>query len=192
VLWNCYRGRGVFRLRLGARSRAPLPGSQTEVYEALDEERLALSYFALSVVWRAALCDWICRGEKYERLCLGRYEEGMRKYLNGDTGIPTQLGVMVVLSSLNQPWLAMCFPINYREDSYHCYRFHIPGITFVVTVGGRDAQGAADRISILERPYPLLIGDIGDRKVQDEMMLVSGYVPPRGYKAPLVEGTEKG
>jgi hypothetical protein len=189
VLRNCYRGRGVFRLRSDVRKRLPFPDASAEIYEAIEEEREKIGYFASSILWRAALCDWICRGERYERLGLGRYEEEIRKYLNGNARSPDRFGVMVVLSpSLG----SLCgFPIYYREGSYHCYRFHIPGMTFVLTVGGGVA-GDLDRVSVLQPPYPLLVTDYGDRRVQDEMMLVGGNVPPRGYQAPLVDGTEKG
>jgi len=94
---------------------------------------------------------------------------------------------MVMLSALDHPKLEMCFPLRYREDSYHCYRFHIPGMTFVATVGGREA----DRISVLQPPHPILIGTMGDKRAQDEMMLLLGKNPPRGFAAPLVDGTER-
>jgi hypothetical protein len=74
---------------------------------------------------------------------------------------------MVILSALERPVLAMSLPLSYRENSYHCYRFHIPGVTFVATVGGREE----DRISVLPAPHPVLIGTMGDERAQDEMML---------------------
>jgi hypothetical protein len=187
VLDKCYRGQGRFRLRSELRKRSPLSECEVEAYEASEEEAARLAYFCLSVVWRASLCDWWCRGETYEQIDLGRYQEDIRRYLTGETGAPRRVGVMVLLSALERPKLEMCLPLRYREDSYHCYRFHIPGVTLVATVGGREA----DRISVLQPRHPILIDTIGDRRAQDEVMLLLRKTPPRGFEAPLVEGTEK-
>jgi hypothetical protein len=98
---------------------------------------------------------------------------------------------MVMLSGLEIPKLEMCFPISYRDNPYHCYRFHIPGMTFMATVGGKDSSAVEGRISVLEPPRPILITTLGDRRAQDEMLALMGRIPPRGFEAPLLEGTEK-
>jgi hypothetical protein len=187
VLHNCYRGQGHFRLRSELRKRTILSGAEIEAYAASDEEAARLAYFCLSVVWRASLCDWFCRGERYQQVDLGPYQEGIRKYLGREAGIPNHVGVIVILSALERPILAMSLPSFYRESSHHCHRFHIPGVTFVATVGGREQ----DRLSVLETPRPILIGTMGDQRAQHEMMLLLGKTPPRGFEAPLVDGTEK-
>ena len=190
MLGQCFRGQGRFRLRATLRQGCALSGADTEAYSGSEEQVARLAYFCLSVVWRASLCDWICRGERYEQIELGRYENEIRRYLKGDTDVPGRIGVMVMLSGLDRPRLEMCLPLSYREDSYHCYRFHIPGLTFVATVGGRDSQ-MGDRISVLEPPHPILVSNLGDRKAQNEQMALLGRTPPLGFQAPLVEGTEK-
>lgn len=190
VLKNCYRGQGRFRLRSTVVTRPVLSQDEVTAYSASEKEAESLCYFCLSVVWRAGLCDWFCRGKKYDQLNLGSYQEQIRKYLRGEAEVPNRVGVMVILSELERPWLGMCFPFAYRQDSYHCYRFHIPGVTFVASVGGASSGNVGDRVSVVETPNPILVGSLGDRRMQDEMMLVAGHVPPRGYQAPLVEGTE--
>ena len=187
VLHNCYRSQGQFRLRSEVRKRTILSGPEIEAYSASDEEKARLAYFCLSVVWRASLCDWFSRGQRYEHLNLGPYQEEIRKYLRGDTVIPNHVGVMVILSALERPVLVMSLPFSYRANSKHCHRFNIPGVTFVVTVGGREE----DRLSVVQPPYPILIGTMGDQLAQDKMMLLLGKTPPHGFKSPLVEGTEK-
>jgi hypothetical protein len=37
----------------------------------------------------------------------------------------------------------------------------------------------------------VLVGNMGDKRAQDEMMLLLGKTPPRGFEAPLVDGTAK-
>jgi hypothetical protein len=140
-------------------------------------------------VWRASLCDWFCRGQTYQQIDLGPYLEEIRRYLKGEIKVPQQIGVMVVLSGLEQPVLGMSFPGSYRVELSHCYRFQIPGVTFVATVGGCGSP--EDQSSILRSPNPIFVGKDGDRLAQDAMMRLMGRTPPRGYEAPLVNGTER-
>lgn len=191
VLRNCYRGQGRFRLRTEVTKRPALSQDEVTAYSASGEEMTKLAYFSLSVIWRASLCDWFCRGQKYDQFELGSYQEEVSRYLKGDAAVPSCVGVMVVLSALQRPWLAMCLPLVYRQHSYHCYRFHIPGITFVATFGGTNCGDVEDRVSMIHPPNPILVGSLGDRKVQDEMMLAAGYALPIGCQAPLAEGTER-
>jgi hypothetical protein len=187
VLDKCYRGQGRFRLRSELRERSPLSECEIEAYEASEEEAARLAYFCLSVVWRASLCDWFCRGQRYQQVDLGPYQEEIRKYLRGEATVPNHVGVMVILSALERPVLAMSLPFSYRKNSHHCHRFHIPGVTFVATVGGREE----DRLSVLQAPHSILVGTMGDKRVQVEMMQLLGKRPPRGFEAALVDGTEK-
>jgi len=187
VLRNCYRGRGRFRLRAELRKRTPLSGAEIEAYAASKDEAARLGYFCLSAIWRASLCDWFCRGEWYDQIDLGPYRDEIRKCLNGEVTFPNRVGVMVILSALEQPVLAMSLPSSYRNGSCHCHRFHIPGMTFVASVGGTEE----DPLSVLQPPHPVLITTEGDKRVQSEMLALLGNVPPRGFEAPLVDGTEK-
>lgn len=174
-------------MRAELRKRIPLSGAEIEAYAGSEEEVAKLGHFCLGVVWRASLRDWFCRGEKYEQADLGPYQEEIRKYLKGDVTVPKHVGVMVILSALERPVLAMSLPSSHRNGSYHSHRFHIPGMTFVALVGGREE----DTLSIFQPPHPLVITTEGDKRVQKEMMTLLGNLPPRGFEAPLVEGTEK-
>ena len=187
VLQNCYRGRGRFRLRAELRNRTSLFGAEFEAYSASKEEAAKLSYFCLSIVWRASLCEWICRGERYEQINLGPYQEEIRQYLMSGGMFPKLTSVVVILSALERPVLAMSLPTLYRVDSLHCYRFHIPGMSFVASVGGREQEHT---LSVLLPPHPILITPEGDKLVQAETLALLGRVPPRGFEAPLVDGTE--
>ena len=191
VLHNCYRGRGRFRLRSELRRRTALTGSEVEAYAAFGEEITKLAHFCLSVVWRASLCDWLCRGETYRQIDLGPYQEQIRGFMKSKSDVPQRVREMVLLSGLDRPRLEMSFPVAYRGDSAHCYRFHIPGVTFVATVGGGDSYVLEDQTSLQQPPHPVFIGKFGDRLAQNEQMRLLGKVPPRGFEAPLVEGTEK-
>ena len=190
VLRNCYRGRGRFRLRTELKTRPNLSlGSEFATYAASAIEITKLAHFCLGVVWKASLCDWPCRGKKYQQIELGPYQERIRTYLNAKAGVPENVDVDVMLSELNPPALVMSLPWHDRVHAVHCYTFQIPGITFFTMVGRPGLEG--NRSSILRDPNPIIIGKNGDRLAQDEMTRLMGRVPPRGYEAPLVNGTER-
>jgi hypothetical protein len=192
VLHNCYRGRGRFRFRSDLKVRAALDSTfEIQAYPAHGDEAAQLAYFGLSVVWRASLCDWPCRGEVYRQIDLGPYQEGIRRYLEGKSEAPEGVGLMVLLSSLERSRLEMCFPVSYRSESSHCYRFHIPGVVFVATVGGTASFLAEDRVSVLRPPNPIFLGKVGDRLAQDEQLQLMGRAAPPGFTTPLLEGIEK-
>jgi hypothetical protein len=184
VLRNCYRGRGRFRLRQELRTRIPLdPNPQLLAYPAQPDEFRQLFYFCLSVIWRASLCDWECRGQMFPQIELGPYQDQIRKYLKGEAGVPERVDVIVVLSMLEKPMLGMCLPLSYRGDSGHRYRFHIPGMMFDSAVGGDSRE---------PKPDVVFIGEFGDRAAQDSVMHLIGRKAPPGLRFPLAEGTEPG
>jgi hypothetical protein len=90
TLHNCYRGSGIFRLRDKLRKGTNLSlGAEVETYSAAVEAVTKLSYFCTSVVWRASLCDWVCRRETYKQIELGPYQEKIRKYIRGRVAFQT-------------------------------------------------------------------------------------------------------
>jgi hypothetical protein len=183
VLHNCYRGRGRFRFRDELRGRQPLdPNPELVGYPVLPDEFSQLVYFCLSVIWRASLCNWSCRGQIFPQLKLGPYRERIRRYLKGEAAFPDKVGVTVVLSVLARPMLGMCLPVAYRADSGRRCRFHIPGMTFDSAIGSHSRR---------ERPDAVFVGEFGDRAAQDSVMGLIGRKAPPGLRFPLVEGTEK-
>ena len=154
----------------------------------LPKKYRSLPNFALSVIWRSSLCNWFCRGEIFQQIELGPYQENIRKYIKGEVGSLHRVEVGTELSELDPPWLAMSLPRAYRVDSGRCHRFHIPGITFVVAAGG---SASAQNGSIPQSPRLIFVGRDGDKVAQAEMMRIMKGKPPRGYEIPLVSGTER-
>lgn len=182
----------MFRLRTELRKRNALdPGSGIEAYSASKEEVTKLAYFSLSVIWRASLCDWPCRGRTYHPIDLGPYQEEMRRYLNGECGLPTRVGVILILSQLNTPVLTFSLPVSYRADGSRCHGFHIPGMDFVVPVGKDVPHSRAD-LCILRPPrHPVFVSKVGDEQTQEEIMKLMGKVAPPWGEYPLIDGVEK-
>ena len=190
VLRNCYRGRGGFRLRDELRRRASLSSDEKfEVYSAINNEVAQLAYFALSVIWRASLCDWPHRGLTYPQRELGPYQDDVRRYLCGETIFPQFAAVNVNLSRLPTPVLAFKFPESFRALECHCHRFHIPGISFVVAIG-RESSRMQDICIVNSSSHPAFVNTISDERVQDEFMRSLGKGAPPWAKYPLMNGTE--
>jgi hypothetical protein len=192
VLRNCYRGKGRFRLRTEVRSRKPLESELgIEAYPASEEEVECLVYFCLSVVWRASLCDWPHRGQTYESIDLGPYQEEIRRFLNDEGEIPKGVALTIILSQLGKPVLAFSFPVSYRVEACRCHRFHIPGISFVVEVGKLVSFPLRGLCILRSQFKPIFIGTVGDERVQDEVLRLMGKIAPAWAEYPLTEGVEK-
>ena len=190
MLQNCYRGRGRFRLRDRLRQEPSLSSDgEFEVYSASEDEIAHLAYFALSVVWRASLCNWPHRGLIYAQRELGPYQEAVRQYLCGEATIPHFIALNVNLSRLPVPVLAFGFPESFRVLGCHCHRFHIPGMSFVVAIG-RASSRLSDTCILNSPNHPIFVNTVSDERVQDEFMRLLGKGAPSWAKYPLINGAE--
>jgi len=195
VLRHCYRGRDVFRLRrLLERSSPVHADAEALIYSAatvpgLDVE--SLSYFCASVMWRAGVTNWQASGRKYESISLGKqYQEQLRSYLLGESEFPETAAVVVIVSGLNRPVLAFNFPVSYRLESCHSHRFHIPGMTFLLGVGGKVSRDFGEICMWRSQMRPIFVSKDGDARVQREIMRLMGKVAPPWAEYPITEGVE--
>ena len=78
-----------------------MPGSQGQTFSGLacgiDTDKLG--YFALSVLWRAAVREWRTAKDERYQIQLGEYEEPMRQYLLGTAGFPQNVSVVATVCS---------------------------------------------------------------------------------------------
>ena len=137
---HCYRGHGVFRLREILRESPPVvQDPEMLVYSASELPPIdvgQLVYFCSSVFWRASVTGWSLFGEKFDPINLGKkYQEELRRYLLGKNDFPDTATVSIFVSQLNKPLLTFSFPESFRSNSRHTHQMHIPGITFVLTMG---------------------------------------------------------
>jgi hypothetical protein len=192
ILRHCYRGRGVFRLRTELRKRTPLgPVSEIEAYSASMEEVAILAYFSLSTVWRASLCDWPARGRTYHSIDLGPYQEQLRRYLLGESDVPSNIALIVTLSQMAIPVLAFNLPVSYRADGCRCHGFHIPGMSFVIAIA-KGMPGSWPDICIFRNPLrPIIISTVSDEHTQEQILKLMGKTAPPWGRYPLVGGSER-
>jgi hypothetical protein len=108
---------------------------RTDAIPSVDAD--ALGYFALSVIWRAAVSDWEIDGELIPQLQLGPYAEAIRTYLLSEADVPGDLALEVIVCSADETHLMTTMPETKHWGAYHSHFFDIPGISFMVDVGAR-------------------------------------------------------
>jgi hypothetical protein len=148
VLKNCWRSPANFPLHsaLPAATRF-LDEKGFRSYEGQKISSMAidkLSYFGASIFWRAAIHDWSVGKEKDHRLTLGPFEEKLRQYLMGETGIPDGIVLLVTLSTalddLHNRVAVMPWLFN-RTPEYRSYKFIVTGFAFQMFFGMSIPQG---------------------------------------------------
>jgi hypothetical protein len=195
VLRHCYRGRGIFRLReLLSQALAVHTSEEETIYSAHSVQGLevdSLVYFCASVVWRASVTDWWASDRKYERIELGyRYQDEIRRYLLGEISFPETAALVVIASGLGTPVLTFNFPVHLRVEFCRYYRFHIPGLTFLMALGRQVADYFGEICIVRSAVHPLFVSKLGDERAQSEILRLMGKVAPSWGAFPLVDGTE--
>jgi len=98
----------------------------------IDSEQL--TYFALSVIWRAAVHKWR-NGPRTVSLELGPYLEPLRQFLHGEAPFPDCMMVVVRVSSLSDCAPSVNLPVSRPGSGFKVHAFAILGLTFLVVVG---------------------------------------------------------
>ena len=115
VLRKCCRGRsGAFELRDEVLAEPPAVdygNGLTEYSTAGIPGAFAyLTYFALSVFWRAVVNRWRVLGRDYEPISLGPYEESIRHFLLGVGPFPDRAALTVLISNAPKPMQSSLAP----------------------------------------------------------------------------------
>ena len=162
VLKHCYRGKGSFRLQRILHKATPLyTGDRVSLFAAqfISEIRSdQLLYFAASVFWRAAVHEWHHGDHALRPMVIGTaYEEGLGRFLLGGA-FPDHVAVLVRTAGESQPAPTLIFPFGGRQDTYHQYRFYIPGLLFDLIVGKRIPDYLLT-MSIHRSPHLMTLSD---------------------------------
>jgi hypothetical protein len=101
----------------------------------IDMDKFA--YFALSMVWRAAVHDWeMPDGSILPRMAIGNFEPPIREYLLGEA-FPPDTAVIVVVCSDAEARKVWTTPTVLVEADCLNFRFLLRGIFFRVMMGYR-------------------------------------------------------
>lgn len=142
VLAQCARPDGSFAVRQLLRSSTPLVGdAKWSVYgvrDTIGPQVEQYIYFAASVFWRASAKAWTF-GTGAPRPCINlgdAYEEEFRRYLLSEAAFPQRARLFVHVWNDEQIHFTSVVPASYRIKGTHRHKFCIPGILFILFVGG--------------------------------------------------------
>jgi hypothetical protein len=97
-----------------------------------------LGYFALSILWRAAIHEWPTPYGDATPLSLGPYREILRKYLMGESPFPKSVALLVTVctDAYSQQTLYDPYPRKTKKYlPYRIYDFLVCGIHFRINIG---------------------------------------------------------
>jgi hypothetical protein len=93
---------------------------------SLDMDKFA--YFAVSVVWRVAASQWLMQdGNLTQEVNLGTFQENMRRYLLGETPLPSDMAVIVIVCSDVESRKRFCHPSGHVEGAASILDFYRGG-----------------------------------------------------------------
>lgn len=137
-------------------------GSGREVYgmTSLRMKPEKWAYFTLSVVWRAAIHDWLLpTGNRLPRLDLGRHEEWIREYLLEHASFPLATAVLLAVCSDPDSREIWSIPDLGVGDGFATVRFQALGFVFVTYLGPQIPQLARELCCAISPEHPLILAD---------------------------------
>lgn len=121
----------------------------------------ALAHFAMGIFWKAAVHNWHCR-DRDPLIELGPYEEPTRAYVRaqGEASFPSNMCLMVTVLPPPKIPLLLGVPVRgLNGDGYRNFRFYVPGIQFVLSVG----KAVEREVCFVSNPArPIWVHDIED------------------------------
>jgi hypothetical protein len=103
---------------------------------AMDVNTDELGYFALSVIWRAAVHEWDTPfGGKSTVLNLGAVQEPIRKFLHGDAGFPSAVVVLATVCTDPNSVRVFYMPAPTSGIPGTSFAMNMLGIHFTVFIG---------------------------------------------------------
>jgi hypothetical protein len=104
------------------------------------------AYFALSVLWRAAVTEWpLPDGRMTTPIDLGEYQERIRRFLIGETAFPSGVFVIVCVCVDLESQTVWYEPAPVQGVPYKEYGFLIRGVYFRVHLGLHTPEDIQNR-----------------------------------------------
>jgi hypothetical protein len=115
-----------------------------------------LSHFAMGIFWKASVHSW--RQATTEPIIdLGSYGESVRTFLLGESLFPSEM--VLTVGVLPAPTKLTIFQLPERdgESRWHNFSFYIPGIKFVLAVGGSARAELNESCFVHNQGHPILL-----------------------------------
>jgi hypothetical protein len=122
----------------------------------------ALTHFALGIFWKASVHHW--QGSKTEnQIQLGPYEEKIRLFIREPRRVPFPENVALMISVLHPQNVTLLMNLpekGPRGDGFRNFRFYVPGILFVLSVGKLVDREFCFQSNPL---HPIFVSDFADQ-----------------------------
>jgi len=131
---------------------------------SIGVETEKFAYFALSVIWRAAVHEWdMPFGGKTTLLNLGDSEEPIRKYLLGTAGFPSE--VVVVATACTDPLSIQSFSLPSQVIGYpgSCFAIRALGIYFRILIGSNIPPESREICCAMSKARPIFQRDCSQK-----------------------------
>lgn len=131
-----------------------------KTYRAEDTpaiNRTELSYFALSIFWRASVHNWTLKKHEPVKIDLGKlYNEALRRYLLGETPVPPQANLSVSICTDLMSQKIMNPPTAHIPNGMRSFGFFACGLDFDFCIS-KTAPSWAKHLSILRKPDQMIV-----------------------------------
>jgi hypothetical protein len=158
------------------RSRDPTFKLYSSVDVGVDTGQFA--YFALSILWRAAVHSWrLPDGKLREKLSLGQYEEPIRGYLLTGAPFPENVVVVLTVCTDSESRGIMYPPTESNDASIQRYGFLAFGVHFDVLTGTDIPSGWRECCCVNSQIKPIYSRNCYDRTFRAFSYLASTRKP---------------
>jgi hypothetical protein len=154
---------GDFPLLERLKVALPIHGSHALSVYAADRIGIdtgKFGYFALSVLWRAAVKRWpMPDGGSTERVELGGLEESLRRYLLSEAKLPSEFVLIVTVCS-DQESRQVFFPPAPRKDRHwQSFGLLVGGVNFIVFAGQALPSDLRSKCCMGAAQHPIFLRD---------------------------------
>ena len=133
---------------------------------AMGVDTEALAYYALSVLWKGSVHNWKTLLGQKSTVDLGKYQEPIRKYLNGEAGFPDGVYVLATACT-DRGSQGMCFaPSLVAETRYPMYSILVRGIWFHIITTDENPAGLSELCCYRSKEKVLFKEDCIERFLQ--------------------------
>lgn len=140
-------------------------------------------YFALSVLWRAAVQQWVMPdGQLTQRVELGELEESLRRFLLSEVSLPSQFALVVTVCTDEASRQVFFPPAPHKAAPWQSYGFLVGGVHFIVFVGETLPSDLRNRCCVTGARHPIFLRDCRRDTFQVFSRLAATSRPVSGLK----------
>jgi len=192
VMKYCSRNAEGFKLKELIDASKPLGGNGLKVYSAalipeIDLDQI--TYFASSIVWRAAVHKWKLGKKRIEPIYLGPYREELRRYLLGETHFPKNAVVWVSVIPEEKLWNVFIPPYGEKVNQCKRYKFPFLGISIMVFLGNQIDSTFRDMCTLRSEKHFIYTGDPSTEMIIRDFGRVVAKARPVGSLKNSLEDT---